>query len=79
DREEELIDSDVTYKPWTTFNPADTFDVLVSWRNPTFHKDMKTKARIKAVDMHDVVGEQAVEDGADTVDKFFVKSSYHRS
>lgn len=69
----------VIYKPWTTFNPADTFDVLVAWRNPTFHKDMKTKARIKAVDMHDVVGEQPVEDGAETVDKFFVKSNYHRS
>lgn len=77
-REAILEDEGVTYIPHEQFNPQDTFDVLVAWRFPSFHKLLNTKARVRAVDMHDMMyGHQDItpEDLA-CIDKVFLKSEF---
>lgn len=74
-REKSYDDNGITYLPHTEFNPDDEFDVLVAWRTPSLHRIFNTKARVRAVDLHDM-GEVSKED-AEYVDKFFVKSKYH--
>ncbi len=68
----------VHYKPWTMFNPNDTFDVVVSWRAPQFFNGMDIKARLKCVDLHDTpVGHVTISDTSiKNVDLFFFKSKY---
>jgi tetratricopeptide (TPR) repeat protein len=66
----------ITYKPWTEFNPWDTFDVLISWRQPMNARGIK--ARKKIVDLHDTVDPKHLEAVVDEVDLFLVKSDYHR-
>jgi hypothetical protein len=58
-------------------NPHDTFDTFIAWRAPEFIKGVK--ARKKFVDLHDTVEPERVYAVAKEVDKFFVKSKYHRS
>ena len=77
DREEELVSDGVTYLPWTTMNPNDKFSHYVAWRAPENVRDVNAKH--KYVDMHDVIQEERVNGAAEYVDKFFVKSQYHRS
>lgn len=82
DREEVWYDniiggSDVVYQPWTLLNPNDEFDIFVAWRAP--ENCAGVKARLKFVDLHDVVEPERVYSAAEYVDKFFVKSQYHRS
>lgn len=70
----------VVYEPLSEFNPYDTFDVLVAWRAPSFHRVLNTKARVRGLDMHDTpMGHQAVspEDLA-CIDKVFLKTEYQR-
>lgn len=76
DRDEEIVQDGVTWKPWTAFNQNDTFDVFVSWRNPHILKDIK--ARIKAVDLHDTPIGHAEITPLDMkyIDKYFYKSEY---
>lgn len=77
DRELPYTDGGVSYQPWTLFNPQDEFDVLVAWRNPTFFQRVPVKARVKAVDLHDMpYNLPPVEDYLDSVDQFLVKSQY---
>lgn len=76
EREEELIEGKITYKPWTEFNPWDTFDVLVAWRMPMNVRGIK--ARKKIVDLHDTIDSKMLEAVIDEVDMFMVKSDYHR-
>lgn len=78
DREEELVDSGVTYLPWTLFNPQDQFNILVAWRNPSFARAVGAKAKKFVVDMHDVPGKLAKAD-IEKNNLFFVKSEYHAS
>ena len=68
----------VHYKPWTMFNPNDTFDVLVSWRAPQFFNGMDIKARLKCVDLHDTpIGHVTISDTSiENVDLFFFKSKF---
>lgn len=66
----------VTYKPWTTLNPNDTFDVFVAWRAPENAKGIK--ARKLVVDLHDAIEAKRVKAASDYIDLFFVKSNYHR-
>lgn len=65
----------VIYKPWQLFNPNDTFDVFVAWRNPSFTRSVPVKARIKAVDMHDVP--TITNADIDKNDLFMFKTKYH--
>lgn len=76
DREEEIYKDGVTWKPWTTLNQNDTYDVFVSWRNPHILKGIK--ARIKAVDLHDTpVGHvEITDDDISSIDLFFFKTNY---
>lgn len=76
ERDEEYIDGDVTYKPWTLFNYNDKFDVFVAWRAP--EHVMNVKARKILVDLHDALPAKRVESVSDVVTKFMVKSNYHR-
>lgn len=83
DREDEYVDTkntadDIHYKPWTMFNPNDTFDVVVSWRTPSFFNGLDIKARLKCVDLHDTpVGHVTISDTSiENVDLFFFKSKF---
>lgn len=76
ERDEEYLDGEVVYKPWTTLNPNDTFDVFVAWRAPENAKGIK--ARKVVVDLHDAIEAKRVKAASDYVDTFFVKSNYHR-
>lgn len=69
----------VTYKSWTAFNPDDTFDAFVAWRNPSLLRSIK--ARVKCLDMHDMpFGHQAISpEAVKAVDKVFFKSEFQRS
>jgi tetratricopeptide (TPR) repeat protein len=68
----------VKWLPWELFNPEDTFDVFVAWRNPQMPDRLKIKARIKAVDLHDTpVGHQTIpEKTLEKLDKLFLKSKF---
>lgn len=68
----------VHYKPWTTFNPADEFNVIVGWRNPAFFSTVKINARLKLIDMHDMpLGHTDItEIHSKNVDKFMFKSKF---
>lgn len=77
EREEEYKDGDVTYLPWNTLNTQDQFDVFVAWRAPEHANGIK--ARKVIVDMHDAIEDRRVKAASEYVDKFFVKSNYHRS
>lgn len=66
----------VTYKPWTTLNPNDEFDVFVAWRAPENANGFK--ARKVVVDLHDAIDSKRVKAASEYIDKFFVKSDYHR-
>jgi hypothetical protein len=78
DREEELEQDGVSWKPWTLFNPFDEFDAFVAWRNPQGTRGIK--ARVKGVDMHDMlIGHQAVSaSDAENTDLFFMKSKFQQ-
>lgn len=77
ERDEEYKDGEVTYLPWTTLNTQDQFDVFVAWRAPEHAKGIKARKAI--VDMHDAIEAHRVKVASEYVDKFFVKSKYHRS
>jgi tetratricopeptide (TPR) repeat protein len=76
ERDEDLVDQGVTYKPWTTINPLDEFDVFVAWRLAGLTRDIK--ARVKAVDLHDTpIGHaQITNTDIKNTDKFFFKSKF---
>lgn len=76
DYNEFFYSTKVTYKPWTSFNPSDTFDVMVAWRNPTLFERLGIKARLRVVDLHDMPHSEL---DPDLADKFFFKSNFHKS
>ncbi len=63
----------VMWRPWQEIDTRDEFNVFVSWRSPQFAE--KVKAKVKIVDLHDVVPAEIVKDQDAT---YFVKSQYHR-
>lgn len=75
---EDHVDKDgVEWRQWYKFNPNDTFDILINWRNPDV---TKIKARLKIVDFHDVPSYiYFTKELVDGVDNFYVKSEYQKS
>ncbi len=71
------VETKVTYKPWTLMNPSDEYNILIGWRAPELIKNLK--AKFKGVDVHDAIQHERVEEASKYIDKFFVKSRYHRS
>jgi len=68
----------VTYRNYYEFNPSDTFNIIVSWRNNIFVEDIR--ARKKIIWMHDVpYREQFQDDYANTFHHAVVLSQYHKS
>lgn len=63
----------VVWKPWQELDTRDEFNVFVSWRAPQFAE--KVKAKVRIVDLHDVIPAEIVKDQDAT---YFVKSQYHR-
>jgi len=62
------------YRPWKEMDPRDQFNVFVAWRAPAFTEQIN--AKVKIVDVHDIIPQDAVKDYDDTT--YFVKSNYHR-
>lgn len=69
----------VDYQFYWRFNPSDTFDVFISWRNETLFK-LPIKAKKKLLDMHDVPNQvDFPSEITSSIDHFMVKSKYHTS
>jgi tetratricopeptide (TPR) repeat protein len=66
----------VRYVPWNTINTQDTFNKLVIWRAPELASEFIAKQIV--VDLHDTIQPERLNKVSDVVDKFFVKSTYHR-
>lgn len=70
-------DSGVHWHQYWEFNPKDTFDVLIGWRNPGFF-DIKFKARKKYLWLHDVIEkEELTKARIKNVIKIIYVSKYH--
>lgn len=65
----------VNYLPWRQINLKDEFNVFVSWRAPQYAE--KVNAKVKLVDVHDVLPEAMMKDYPDVT--YLVKTAYHRS
>lgn len=76
---EGIVVDDVTYRNYWQFNIKDTFDVIVSWRQPALY-DYEINARLRCLDLHDVMNPMDfTKERLEQIDKIFVKSKYHRS
>lgn len=64
----------VIYLPAEEFDRRDKFNVFIGWRAPDYALDID--AKVKIIDMHDVVPEELVKPWADVT--YFLKSQYHR-
>lgn len=65
----------VMYRPWKEIDVRDNFNVFVSWRAPQYIE--KINAKVKLVDIHDVLPPEIVKDYPDVT--YLVKTAYHRS
>lgn len=65
----------VLYHPWKEFDERDHYNVFVSWRTPVFTSAVD--AKVKVVDVHDVMPTEIMKDIPDAT--YFVKSDYHRN
>jgi len=76
---EEVGDIDgVHWRHYWEFNRADTFDVLISWRNPEFF-DKPVKARKSYLWLHDVMEkEELIPERIANLDRIIFVSQYHR-
>lgn len=72
--EADMVADGVRWKPWQQFDRRDKFDVFVAWRSPQFTRGIN--ARLKLVDMHDVLPKEQVIDYPDV--KYMFKSKYQR-
>lgn len=67
----------VTYLPWYYFNHRDSFNIFIQWRSWYLADKIKTKLFLS--DLHDIYSQVDITpDIAHAVDKFMVKSEYHR-
>lgn len=68
----------ITWLPWYYFNAKDYFNIFIQWRN--WQLSDKIKCRKFLVDLHDLWNSVDVgKDQLNGIDKFMVKSNYHRS
>lgn len=68
----------VVYLPWYWFNPKDTFNIFIQWRNWGLAGKIKCKKFF--VDLHDIFNGIDIDSKLlKHIDKIFVKSRYHRS
>lgn len=69
----------VTWLPYWKWNPKDSFDTLIIWRNESV-LNLPLQAKRILLDLHDVPEPaQYSEERLKKVSKIFVKSAYHRS
>lgn len=67
----------VTWLPWYYFNKDDEFNVFIMWRSAALAGKVKCKKFL--VDLHDLFsGLDFTDEQIENVDKFMVKSNYHR-
>lgn len=66
-------DYTVQYLPWKQIDVRDEFNVFVSWRAPQYVE--KIKAKVKLVDVHDVLPKEIVKNFPDVT--YLVKTQYH--
>jgi len=62
------------YLPWRQINKSDNFNVFYAWRAPDFAEHIK--AKVKVIDMHDLVDPANVKPYDDAT--YFFKSDWHR-
>lgn len=68
----------VKYLPWYEFNRKDSFNIFIQWRN--WGLASRIKCRKFYVDLHDVFNPMDIhKKELQFIDKFFVKSKYHRN
>ena len=65
----------VFYKPWREINKEDNFNVFIAWRAPDFTQHIK--AKVKLVDVHDLVPEEVLKPFEDVT--YMFKSNYHKN
>jgi tetratricopeptide (TPR) repeat protein len=70
---EELNVDGVKWLPWKQIDVRDKFNVFVSWRSPQYVA--KIDAKVKLVDVHDVLPKEIVKDYPGVT--YLVKSQYH--
>jgi len=69
----------VTWLPYWKWNPKDSFDTLIIWRNESV-LNLPLQAKRILLDLHDVPEPaQYTEERLKKITKIFVKSKYHRS
>lgn len=69
----------VTYLNYFKFNPLDSFNILISWRNIQFFQQ-KYNAKRTYLWLHDVPNPQDyTQERLENIDKIMVLSKYHRS
>ena len=66
----------VNYVNYFKFNPRDSFNIFINWRNNIWAGRIKAKKFI--IDLHDLFSEEQFIN-YDQFDKLFVKSKFHRS
>jgi tetratricopeptide (TPR) repeat protein len=76
DPKEEGIYDGVEYLSYTRFNPKDRFNIFIQWRAGFLANKISCKKFL--VDLHDVWHEKDYLKHLDAIDKFIVKSKYHR-
>lgn len=68
----------VIYKEYFEFNPKDSFDILIAWRNNIFTNPIN--ANKKLIWLHDVPDPNGFpEESLSNIDKIIVLSKYHKS
>lgn len=77
DPKEEKEINGVLYVPYYKFNQRDKFNIFIQWRQPNL--PYRISAKKFYVDFHDIFVESTINDYVEGIDKFFVKSKYHRS
>ena len=70
------IQDGVNYRPYNEFNPKDSFNIFIQWRGWNLSSHIKCKKFYS--DLHDLYNGIDIRD-AEKVDKFIVKSDFHRS
>lgn len=76
DPKKQGVQDGVTILPWYYFNPADSFNIFIQWRNGSLAD--KIKAKKFYIDLHDVFGGVDYVDTLNRIDKIMVKSTYHK-
>jgi len=73
----DIKDNDIIWKQYYEFNPKDTYNVLISWRNPAFF-DFNFKARKKYLWLHDIMEKaEFTKERLANLDKVIFVGQYH--